>query len=263
MVSDSGGSRTDISVTTVTSETDTIEARDLGKFVSSHLARPGCRLIHIATSPYAVGRWLAERGHEVDIIDPSGSSADAVDGSDSIQVCTPDAIELEAFAYDAAIVSSALHVFRDVSEIARRIAKSLVSGGLIVLEEPDASALRSDVSNWYRLALQELRDRRYIELSTDDDLERAVFAGRSIAEYLEQRGQHVHVAVSYRAAVRADFKLLSDSACPYLYRYFARIAPSSESGQRLLESFYRLECDAIEKGLLAPSGRRIVAVSAG
>jgi hypothetical protein len=238
-----------------------IEAAETFAFISPHLPRQRCRLLKIGGGSHTCARQLAESGHEFHVLDPTGQSVlpkDAV--SLSVNFVHPEALELESFAYDAAILTNGLSHFHDLDTLIELSAKSLVSSGLLFIDEPDHSNLAAGTSDWYRMTLRELNNRGYIDLSPDNDLERSVLAGKTIAQHIRQRGLATHSAADHFASLHGRFSILSETKLPYLYRYFAEVVPSGEPGARLVRSFLAQESAAIEQGSLEPVGHRIIAI---
>jgi len=131
---------------------------------------------------------------------------------------------------------------------------------MLFIDDSDHFALARSTTEWYRLTLHELRNRGYIELSPDNDIERAIFSGRTTAEYSGQRGLATHSAVDHRNSLGGFFRIQSEERTPYLYRFLSAVVPSGEPGARLVRTFLAQESAAIEQGLLEPVGRRVIAV---
>ncbi|KAK0616457.1 S-adenosyl-L-methionine-dependent methyltransferase [Immersiella caudata] len=116
----------------------------LGRFLSEHLAKPGCRALDLATGNGLCARWLAGRGAKVMATDGSEKMAEFArgrcEGWEGIEVGVLDVVvgwegwigEHEKEKFDIILMNMAIMDVSDIEPLAKALPKLLKKGGVFV-----------------------------------------------------------------------------------------------------------------------------------
>ncbi len=197
--------------------------RDLVAFVRSSLPQAPSRILEIGAGLGELASVLDAAGYEVTAIDPAAEPGSHVQ---------PVALIDVSGQFDAAVAVVSLHHVDPLEESCSHLARLVVPGGLLVIDEIDSDRYDERAANWW------LGQRHALGLSNDE---------QDPARMVDGLRDHVHPLTRIHAALRPHFGFGPPVRGPYLHRWDLR--------PELREA----EVDLIAEGLLPAVGCRQVA----
>jgi SAM-dependent methyltransferase len=197
---------------------------ELLAFVRSSLPPPPAQVLEIGAGTGELAEALNAAGYTVTPIDPAAEPGSPV---------RPLALIDVDGRFDAAVAVVSLHHVDPLEASCAHLARLLVPGGVLVLDEIDSQAFNTTAATWW------LGQRRALGSDHDDP---------QPGEMVEDLRHHVHSVSRIADALAPHFALGAPVRGPYLHRWNLRAA------------LYGPEVDLIAAGLLPAVGWRQVAI---
>jgi len=175
---------------------------DIAAFVLSHLPSRPATVLEVGCGDGELTVRLDAAGYDVTGIDPMAPHGDLFRRL-KLEDLEPDA------RFDAVVASRVLHHLTDLDTGLRHIARILLGGGPLVVDEFGWDLLDATTAEWYE------GQRRVLHAALDHD------HAPSAAEWEEHhsRVHHVHPFATLCEALSAHFEERYFERIPYLWRY--------------------------------------------
>jgi ubiquinone/menaquinone biosynthesis C-methylase UbiE len=199
-------------------------ATDVLAFVRANLPPPPMRLLEVGAGDGALALALADAGYEVLAIDPHPAGA-------NVRATALHELDVPAESFGAAVAVTSLHHVEPLEDSVGRLARLLMPGGVLVVDEFDVAAFDERAAAWW------LRERAALGA--------AEHAGA--ADLVGEHRAHLHPLERIVAALEPHFRVGTPLYGPYLYRW------------DLDEAVRNVEEDAIARAEIPAVGARLLA----
>jgi 2-polyprenyl-3-methyl-5-hydroxy-6-metoxy-1,4-benzoquinol methylase len=236
------------------------ETRYTYDFVKRFLPPKGGRILEIGCGAGELAACLSKEGYAVVAIDSDCDSITAAQsrGVDARIATWPD---FDDGQFDAVLFMRSLHHIHPLDESVARTAKSLIKGGRIIVEDFAYESVDDRTLHWFRAAIRSLEATgQLIPQARDEFLEKILVKTETLDAWQQCHEHDLHTAAEIGAQLERIFDRVIKEHSPYYFRYIAGALPSSGQRDAILQAFAEQEETMAANGLIAPLGRRFVAM---
>jgi SAM-dependent methyltransferase len=196
-----------------------------------------------------------------------GYSVVAID-SDGVSIATARRLGVDAhvatwpgFAsgqFDAVLFSRSLHHIHTLPESIKRAAESLVTGGLIIVEDFAYESTDEKTLRWFASAIRLLEATGLLTVG-DESLNKVLSKTETLKAWRENHENELHTAAEIDAQLEKLFGRVIRENAAYYFRYIANAITATEKRDAIVQAFADHEETLVADSSIVSLGRRFVA----
>src|SRR5437762_1711517 len=222
------------------------------RFLSSE-----CRcVLEVGCGTGELAALLSKDGYSVVAIDSDADSIAAArrHGVNARVATWPD---FASEQFDAVLFTRSLHHIHPLPESIKRVAESLVQGGLIIVEDFAYGSTDEKTLRWFASAIR-LLEATGLLTKGDESLNKVLSKTETLKVWRENHEAELHTAAEIETQLEKVFGRVIRENAAYYFRYIANTVTATEKRNAILQALAEQEETLAADGSIVALGRRFV-----